>query len=107
MIDKNIKDMNNKNKNPRIESYLAVTYRPVGVSPIAHPRAYAVDLTSNLGQAIQDALEAHSEIAEDNGYGFNYRIINVTATIDPRVSTQPGLDSMIYIAHIAWWYEFD
>lgn len=99
--------MEDQKKTPRLESYRAVTYRPVGVNPIAHPHAYAEDLTANLDQVIQDALDSHFETAEYNGTTFHYRIINVTATIDPRVSTQPGLDSMIYVAHIAYWYEKD
>lgn len=90
------------------ERYLAVTYRPVGLNPIGvKPDPYGHDLTQEINLRIEEALKDSGALTNVPQYHIlKYRIINVTATIDPRVSTQPGLDSMIYVAHIAYWYQY-
>lgn len=98
------------------EYYFQLIYRPVGINVAQqHEEEASGQLTIMLQEKIKEidkiarksiAQKIADESLKNIGpFEIKYRIVNVSSTVDPRVKTDPGLNSVITIMHVAYWFE--
>jgi len=62
----------------------------------------AANLDELVSKTLNDQINSWTTVMKTNHSNFRYRIINADSFLDPRVKTDPGLESASVVIHIAY-----